>query len=229
MEDMVRVGSLARTYARISMVHYADAEKRAETINGKTDFDEISLLKDSFSDNCVVVVVFSAMALEAYFNDYIADRIGDKIYYENFDMLRTTGKMQLIAEFILKEKLDKGDRLFQLVDRLFRLRNSYIHNKSENGRKYGKKELPKEEDRKEPDFDGWVAGLKTEVEQELASAREAFMALCETLKWIETKDRYSHALFSVLGADAYSYLEKEIKEKISRVQKEFGIPQIKND
>ena len=101
MEDMVRVGSLARTYARISMVHYADAEKRAETINGKTDFDEISLLKDSFSDNCVVVVVFSAMALEAYFNDYIAGRIGDKIYYESFDMLRTTGKMQLIAEFIL--------------------------------------------------------------------------------------------------------------------------------
>ena len=169
------------------------------------------------------------MALEAYFNDYIAGRIGDKIYYESFDMLRTTGKMQLIAEFILKEKLDKGDRLFQLVDRLFRLRNSYIHNKSENGRKYGKKELPKEEDRKEPDFDGWVAGLKKEVEQELASAREALMALCETLKWIETKDRYSHALFSVLGADAYSYLEKEIKEKISRVQKEFGIPHVKND
>ena len=99
----------------------------------------------------------------------------------------------------------------------------------ERGREYGKKELPKEEDRKEPDFDGWVAGLKTEVEQELASAREALMALCETLKWIETKDRYSHALFSVLGADAYSYLEKEIKEKISRVQKEFGIPHVKND
>ena len=77
------------------------------------------------------------MTLEAFFNDYAAKKLGDKFFYENFEILRPMGKLQLIAKFILKADVVKGTTLWNLADSLFRERNKYVHSKSEDGHDLG--------------------------------------------------------------------------------------------
>lgn len=46
MESAVRIGCMANRYARIAMLHYADAKMQAETIYHTADYDEMSILED---------------------------------------------------------------------------------------------------------------------------------------------------------------------------------------
>lgn len=228
MESASRIGCMANRYARIAMLHYADAKMQAETIYHTADYDEMSILEDKLEEHCIIVVVFSAMALESYFNDYLADKMGDKFYYENFDMIRPTAKMQFIAKFIFHVKLDKGQHLYHSVDKLFKLRNQYVHNKSKDATKYGmtEEQLEKRKD-VEPDFEAWSIHLKNNIKKEMEKAEEAVRALCKTVKWIDQMDKNSYAMFWVLGAGGYAHYNEEERRKICQVQKEFGIPVIK--
>lgn len=228
MGDIVRIGCLSNRYSKIAMIHYADAKQQAEKILEIGELsDEVFLLSNMFENNVIVTVTFVAMALESFFNDYAARKFGDSFYQDNFEILRPTGKMQLIAKFVFGKEINKGDCLFQLVANVFRLRNEYVHNKSKDGREIAKteEEIAVFEERIIVGEDILVA-KKQETSNELKKAFESVKALCEVARFFEESDLESYAMFFLVSANVISHYDSVEFEKIFRVQKEFKISPI---
>lgn len=80
----------------------------------------------------ISTIIFSAMCIEAFFNDYAATCLGDSDFYDNFDKLAVLDKFELIARFILKSKVERSKSYYSRLKSLIKNRNLYIHNKSKN-------------------------------------------------------------------------------------------------
>lgn len=129
--EAMRQNYYASTYSEIAMESYYYARKNYDIIceNDYSYFKAKELCE--MEKNVVKTVVFSAMAIESYLNDYAAACLGDKEFYDNFDRLSAIGKFQLIAKFILKSEFDKGKSYYCYLKELFSNRDAYIHNKSQ--------------------------------------------------------------------------------------------------
>ncbi|ENJ1591351.1 hypothetical protein AB0539_004711 [Vibrio parahaemolyticus] len=111
-------------------------------------------LERSYSDTteASVAIMMSAMALECYINDFTQrvthhnsicedNEIIAKLsfflneYENNNNSLKS--KIDLIFYILNGEKTDKGSRLYQDLDMLLQLRNSYVHRKPESTGKNG--------------------------------------------------------------------------------------------
>lgn len=106
----------------------------------------ISETTDAFANmhkHIISTIVFSAMTVESFLNNYAAACLGDDVFYENFDKLSSIGKFQLIVRFVLKTDIDKSKAHYSLLKKLFHNRDKLIHSKSKSSkfRGYGKDEL----------------------------------------------------------------------------------------
>ena len=88
------------------MRNYYWAKKSYDTLD-KTDYENYLYVLDEIHKYTISTVVFSAMSIEAFFNNYAASCLGDEEFYDNFDKLSVISKFKLIAKFILKEDIDK--------------------------------------------------------------------------------------------------------------------------
>lgn len=78
----------------------------------------------------MVAVVFAALALEAFINDYGREKLS-KAYFENYlDKLDLVAKWIVIPRFVLGKQLDSGSRGMNSLRWLVRLRNDLVHYKS---------------------------------------------------------------------------------------------------
>lgn len=227
MCDYVRIGCNAMQYSWIAMVNYADAKeclKQAMPICD--DPEKMTVLCNKAEKHVAIAITFSAMAMESFFNDYCAKKLGDSFYEDNLEMLRPIGKVQLIAKFIFGCELLKGERLYQLISGVYSARNAYVHNKSKDGRKLIMNEGLKEFELKEFDWDYLYEAKREEIRTEVKLGENAIIAMCEVAKFFEEKDENSQALFMLLHSNSFgSYDQKELR-KVKSVQKEFGIPQV---
>ena len=106
-----RFNCYASTYAGISIDNYCRTKKLYEDIL-KAEYKWCDLdfdIHHTFFNHLIISVVFCAMAIEAFVNDYAASCMGDKLFYQNFDHLSVISKMQLIAKFILKTEFNKEE------------------------------------------------------------------------------------------------------------------------
>ena len=116
-----RINCFASTYAEMSIDNYCIAKKlytdimKADCKSYMFDFD----IHRTFFNHVIVSVVFSAMAIEAFVNDYAVSCMGDKLFYQNFDHLSVISKLQLIAEFILKTEFDKEESYYSNLKLIF--------------------------------------------------------------------------------------------------------------
>lgn len=83
-----------------------------------------------FTKNTTISVVFSAMTIESFLNNYAATCLGDSEFYGDFDKLSAIGKLQLISKFILKSPIKKSEACYYRTKKLFHDRDAYVHNKS---------------------------------------------------------------------------------------------------
>ena len=128
--DGGRVNVLYPTYCDIAMRAYYEASLLHEKLKAKhysgECFDDRLLLEQKI----IITIVFSAMSIEAFLNDYAAACLGDTEFYENFDKMSVLSKFKLIAKFILKTDIDKSKSYYSYLKILFSLRDSYVHSKS---------------------------------------------------------------------------------------------------
>ena len=221
-------------YSWITMLHYWEAKCKYEKLLClKNMCGEAVELINTLANSSIVTVTFSAMTLEAFFNDYAATNLGDKFFYENFEILRPMGKFQLIAKFILKKDVVKGSKLYNLVDSLFRDRNNYVHSKSKDGHELGMTE---------DEYERFLAFAETNEGKELLSQpseidmstpkallQSAFNALCalrEVGKFFNKHDHEKSALAQLLSAGMYVTASPDEIAHVQDVQKELGIPLI---
>ena len=118
-------------YANIAMKAYCKAKKCYQIIK-KADFRELDIQEEyeEMYDSIYITVIFSAMSIEAFLNDYIAACIGDKAFLDTYNKLSTIGKFDCCARFILKSKIDKSKSYYSYLKSLFSLRDELIHSKS---------------------------------------------------------------------------------------------------
>ena len=219
------------SYSWISMLNYWEAKcKYEKLLHLKYMCGEAVELSQSLTNSSIVTVTFSAMALEAFFYDYAATNLGDKFYYENFEILRPTGKFQLIAKFILNTDVTKGTMLCNLVDLLFRERNNYVHSKSKDGSDLGMTEDEYKDFLAFAATDKGKEFLSRDIEIDMETPkimlRSAFDALCalrEVGKFFDEHDDEKIALARLLSAGMYCTANPDEIARVQEIQKELGI------
>ena len=70
------------------------------------NYDSVETFEEKLMNDYHIIIVFSAMTLEAFINDYLAVCLTDDFYYANFDKLTNYAK--------------NGDTLFNRMERYFR-------------------------------------------------------------------------------------------------------------
>lgn len=203
----MRKDYLAGTYCEIAMESFFEATQYAEKIE-KNDYHAASISDYVFMERKTIsTIVFSAMCIESFLNDYAATALGDDEFYDNFDKLSALSKFQLIAKFILKTELSKSEAYYGHMKALFKKRDTYVHNKSrafiipytEEDFKKRQKEL--EESGVPFDFDNMLVCEKEELSAVIHEARDALMAIKCIAEFFDKHDHNAHAMgiFSPLG------------------------------
>lgn len=219
-----RTNCFASMYCEISMEEYF---KVSEIFNYLSKNDYIVSEEYNYSEmnkGVIKTVVFAAMAIESFMNDYAAACLGDSEFYSNFDKLSTISKFQLIAKFILKSEINKEASYYYYLKTLFRLRDSYVHNKSakfnmdfssfEDASEY-RKYVPIECSENICD--------KDEVNDDYKSALNALKAIKEIAEYFDEHDSNVMAMRILFNPLELLYgSEKEIEYK-TRVFSELNI------
>jgi len=91
---------------------------------------KIQLLENELAEASLIVVVFSAMAIEAYIYDYAARHLGDTFVKDHLDKLDTLSKWIIIPDLITGREVPRHGNWRELLTKLIKVRNSIIHHKS---------------------------------------------------------------------------------------------------
>ena len=87
-----RNNMLAGMYSEIAMEAYFHATKYYRVIRENDYSAFVGYELSELNKYIVKTVVFSAMSIESFLNDYAAACLGDSEFYSNFDKLSTIGK-----------------------------------------------------------------------------------------------------------------------------------------
>lgn len=220
--DGARNNMLAGMYSEIAMEAYFHATKYYQIIreNNYSAFSGYEL--SEMNKYIVKTVVFSAMSIESFLNDYAAACLGDSEFYSNFDKLSAVSKFQLIAKFILKSKVEKDKKYYFYLKTLFTLRDSYVHNKSTSFDTEGYATLEEyldyvqEEYKEELSEEAWCFN-KDEIDTDYRGAINALNAIKEIALYFDKNDASQIAMrrfFNPFGLQAGSEKEKEYKTMV---------------
>lgn len=91
---------------------------------------EINPLQKDLAKLSLIIIVFSAMAVEAYIYDYAARHLGDAFVKDHLDKLDTLSKWILVPRIITGRELPRQQKWFELLKNLIKARNSIIHYKT---------------------------------------------------------------------------------------------------
>jgi hypothetical protein len=112
------------------------AKKSGQNITKDPEQDEILLEKEinskekELAKSAVTVIVFSAMAIEAYTYDYASRHLGDNFVKDHLDKLDTLSKWVIIPELITGREMPRHENWHELLARMIKTRNLIIHHKS---------------------------------------------------------------------------------------------------
>lgn len=127
------------TYCKIALEHLFAGEaayQEAQTISADPcdSYDYNALLRreklGNASEQFLVTVCFSAMALESFIYDYAARFLGDGYTSKYLDKLDAVSKWLVVPRLITGKELDRGGQSMELLRDLVRQRNQMIHAKS---------------------------------------------------------------------------------------------------
>lgn len=130
-------------YFDIALEHYNEIkilQKELDEITrkskeaGKSSSDEIVDLiarkNDRIGYLALIVVVFSALSIEAFINDYAIGRLSKNYFKKYLDKLDVFSKWIVIPRITTGTQLDPGSKTLQGLDWLTELRNNLVHYKS---------------------------------------------------------------------------------------------------
>lgn len=221
----VRENCLAEKYCEIAMESFFEASANYSIIKE----DNYTIFKSKeyliMENKAIISIVFSAMCIESFLNDFAAASLGDSEFYENFDRLSPIGKFQLVSKFILHVDVDKSKAYYYYLKRLFRLRDAYVHNKSKKSefRWYTKEEIEEihkieKEAEDVLDFDQYTLPIDN-IENLIKDALEGLKAIYHLALFFDKNDVNVNAVIRLFHPFSLLYVEgtqKECKEFVFR-------------
>lgn len=229
----IRCNCYTFLYTDIAMRNYYWAKKSYDTLN-KTDYENYLYVLDEIHKYTISTVVFSAMSIEAFFNNYAASCLGDEEFYDNFDKLSVISKFKLIAKFILKEDIDKTQSYYANLKRLIKKRDEYVHNKSKSASSLG----CTEEELKELEEIQWGDIQYSEkipnegimwAKEILDNAKLALMAVRDIAQYFDKYDANAHARYMFFGTNIVSIYSPQEKEYKSHIFQLLNIEESKDE
>lgn len=228
---MIRQNYLIPTFSEIALQHYQILNNNYQQLKtlDKMCSEAIRLQSENLN-NYVVTITFAAMSLEAFLNDYAAQKMGDEFYYENFENLRPFAKLQLIAKVLFNIAVDKGGEIYSFMTVLFRNRNELVHCKS---KKYvGLSEEEYQENKQffenDPDANSWLLEEIDKIDLEndkklLDDAYIALRALKAVANFIDEHDSSTYATSRLLCAGWLVEMSQEKLNLIASAQRALGV------
>lgn len=105
--------------------------KKESTKNGSSLLEQkIQIFEDELANISLIVIIFSAMTIEAYIYDYAARHLGDTYVKDHLDKLDTLSKWIVIPKLVTGIEIPRNDNWRKLLTRLIKARNSVVHYKS---------------------------------------------------------------------------------------------------
>lgn len=93
-------------------------------------WSQIDWLEAEQGKAALTVVVFAAMALEAYIYDYAARQLGDMYVKNHLEKLDVVSKWVVIPELVTGRELPGRSKWYPALKELIKARNGVIHHKS---------------------------------------------------------------------------------------------------
>ena len=221
MMGFARVNFLCSSYSQIAIDNYFLAKQRIEQIKMERDYSYGVEYYDDAVHPTIITCVFAIMAIESYLNDYAAKNLGDEEFYDNFDKLSLLSKFQLISKFILRTKIDKSQSYYGNLKTAEKMRNEFVHNKSQDLSKwlnaisfFGENDLDEGEFDEESEFNN----LMSRLNKDLKNAKNAIISMRDIACFFENHDKNCCAfllLFPQLMIIPKSYSSEEIKKEFS--------------
>lgn len=122
-----------RNYLEIQRIKSELDELQRKLKDRKTtnaDIDFICERNAAIQRHAIVVVIFSAFALEAFINNYAIENFS-KSYLENYlDRLEPDSKWVIITKLVNGRQLNTDSHAFELLKHLFSFRNKLAHYKT---------------------------------------------------------------------------------------------------
>lgn len=126
-----------RRTSRRNYLKYHEVLKRIDELYGAdnrwllgNDFNEMSHeLFDQRYTHQVTAIVFQAMAVEAFINEYAYLRLG-KSYFESIDKLSALDKILIACKMITGKDFPKDRNAYNLLKKIIKLRNDLVHYKA---------------------------------------------------------------------------------------------------
>ena len=201
------------------MEAYYHASNLADEIKRKNYYiDENAKNWDALSKDVVKTVVFSAMAIEAFFNDYAAACLGDSEFYGSFDQLTPISKFELIAKFILNAEIDKSKSYYSQLKKLINRRNQYIHNKSKalkTGYATLEEAIEAHKMYKQAIIDQEIPKIdQQEIKSELNEALDALKAVRDIARFFDLHDTNIFAILKLFGIHGGFHKDSSEKYKL---------------
>lgn len=115
--------------AKIEEVKYISKKRTME--GDSADFEQnLAQYEEELAKISFVIIIFTAIAVEAYIYDYAARNLGDSFVKDHLDKLDTVSKWLIIPELVTGNKLPKRQHWHGELKKLIKARNSLIHYKS---------------------------------------------------------------------------------------------------
>ena len=93
------------------------------------DLDEmLSEYYNQEESHRMAFIVFQAMAIEAFLNEYIYVRVG-KLYFNSMDKLSPIDKLLVACKLITGKDFPRNSRAFELLKKTVKYRNRLVHYK----------------------------------------------------------------------------------------------------
>lgn len=130
-------------YSQIALENYTSIEKllvKRKVIDKKYDSlgklsedeeREFSEINREINKHSRIVIVFCALSLEAFINDYAIDHLSKSYLEKYLDKLDLYAKWVVIPRFLTGSQLDTGAKPMQDLDWLIKQRNKLVHFKTE--------------------------------------------------------------------------------------------------
>lgn len=235
-EKYQRINTKSDMYFSIAYQLLSRNIDKLESLN-VTDMLVVDDYSESLFKDYHVIIVFSAMAIEAFINDYLAVCFSDELYYNNFDKLNILQKIEIMFSVIWEDDFDKSKSLYNYLHDLLKRRNSFVHSKSnkftEKWFMKNSKEIPiiDRTDGK-PFEEAELTTTLNEIIRWLKNSFDSIMAfylLCHT---VDEYDDNRHAVglqLSCMASKDHFYIDQKVDDANKKIKElENRINNLKN-
>ena len=134
--------TLHRDYFKIALEHYEKIKKlkqehdilqarfRAKKNLSNREIDLLAEKNNAIGEETLIVIVFSALSLESFINNYGITRLSKNYFTNYLDKPNTLSKWIIIPKIVTRKQIDPGSKAIQDLSWLITLRNKLVHYKS---------------------------------------------------------------------------------------------------